>query len=193
MTLPAWLLDLSTQLKTQDNRITSDPIFLVQQKRRIYGLDPEYAEEYEFEWLHEDEGYGPDEYVQLALEAWREAGGQEDMPYRRLAYLDTWEFVQCFFTNQAAQDYIQINKHRLNEPRVYVDSGYRNHEWIQLRRFLSSISDKTCATCGSSFVDKRGTFCTKTSWQDESRITHDDVPEDGYCHRWSFKKPQLVK
>ena len=28
--------------------------------------------------------------------------------------------------------------HRLNEPRIYVESGYRNDEWRDVRAYLSN-------------------------------------------------------
>jgi hypothetical protein len=189
MTIPTWLLDLSKQLKTQDNRSTGNPIFLVQQRRRLYGFDSDYTGD--LVWLHDDECVEPDEYMQLALEAAYEATGEAQEGYRRTAYVDTWEFVQCFFTNQAAEEYIRMNKHRMNEPRVYVDSGYRNLEWIALRGYLMSLTDgpeHICANCDSFSRDRHGTFCRKCSWQNKSGVSDDSVPEDGQgtCHHWSL-------
>jgi hypothetical protein len=36
---------IAHELKTQDNRITACPIFAVQEKKRIYGMDPDYSDE----------------------------------------------------------------------------------------------------------------------------------------------------
>jgi hypothetical protein len=54
----------------------------------------------------------------------------------RTGYVDNWEFVAAFFTNDAAVTFIESNKHRLSFPRVYVASGYRNYEWQAVRKSL---------------------------------------------------------
>jgi hypothetical protein len=56
--------------------------------------------------------------------------------YHRTGYVDQWEFVQPFFTEAAAEAYITANSHRMNETRIYVDSGYRNYEWQAMRAML---------------------------------------------------------
>jgi hypothetical protein len=56
--------------------------------------------------------------------------------YHRTGYVDPWEFVQPFVTEAAAEAYIAANSHRMNETRIYVDSGYRNYEWQAMRAML---------------------------------------------------------
>ena len=41
---------LVNNLKTQNNRITQDPLFCVEQKRRIWGIDPDYHDG-NYEWV----------------------------------------------------------------------------------------------------------------------------------------------
>ena len=190
MTPPAWLLELSKQLKTQDNRSTGAPIFLVQQKRRLYGFDSDYTGD--LIWLHDDECVEPDEYMQLTLDAYHDATGEELEGYRRTAYVDTWEFVQCFFTNQSAEDFIRVNKHRLEDPIIYVDSGYRNLEWIALRGYLMSLTDgpeQICKNCEFLRQDRHGIFCHKCHWEDENGICSENIPEDGHCHHFQERTP----
>ena len=38
----AWLVETGARIRDQDNRSTSSPVFMVQQDRRIYGVDPAY-------------------------------------------------------------------------------------------------------------------------------------------------------
>ena len=83
------LPEISERLKTQDNRITSSPIFVVEQSRR-FGV---------------------------------------------------FEFVQACFTEAAAQQYIDENKHNLKKPRIYVYSGDRNREWQAVRKHLMEFQD----------------------------------------------------
>lgn len=105
-------------LRTQDNRITNAPIFVVQQKRRIYGISREYTDD--FEVITGDYG-----------------------PTRRVGYLDTWEFVTACFTEQGCKDYIALNGHNLKEPRIYAEGSFRNHEWRAVRDYLMSVEADT--------------------------------------------------
>jgi len=59
---------------------------------------------------------------------------QED--WTRTGFRWRWEFVQAFFTRQAAEEYLQSQAHNLGEARVYVESAYRNREWQRLRELL---------------------------------------------------------
>jgi hypothetical protein len=47
-----------------------------------------------------------------------------------------YEFVQGFYTRRAANRYLEANKHNLCDPRIYVDSLYRNKEMIAIRKVL---------------------------------------------------------
>jgi hypothetical protein len=129
------LAAIGEALATQDNRLTGNPIFVVQRSRRTYGFDTNYTEDC-IAWLGDDhiETKGA-EYE--ALEAkWEETGDEPD-GYTRTAYVDTWEYVMPFFTERAAQRYIDENGHNhggKEQLRIYVESGYRNHEWEAIRR-----------------------------------------------------------
>lgn len=116
-----WLDMTKHELLTQDNRITSHPIFLVQQRYRIYGIGPDYTED--FVWINSDGN-------ELSVVD----PGSDDVT--KVGIRDIWEFVSCFFTNKAAVEFIEANRHRLTEPRIYVHSGYRNYEWQRVRALL---------------------------------------------------------
>lgn len=105
------LREMGERLRTQDNLATAHPIFLVEQQRRIYGVDSDHTDD--FEWL-EGESVG---------------------------YTMIWEFVTCCFSQVAAQSYIDANRHNLKEPRIYVASAYRNPEWIAVRKRLMDGDD----------------------------------------------------
>lgn len=131
---------ISHNLHTQDNRITETPIFVVQQKRRIYGFEEGYT--YDSVWVDQDGECADDKAAEL--EAADIAGefprNEDDEDYRRVWYRDEWVFVQPFFTEQGAKDYIAINGHNLREPRIYVESGYRNEEWRIVREHLMAFT-----------------------------------------------------
>ena len=130
------LVAIGERLRTQDNRITALPIFVVQQKRRTYGFDTDYCEDDNgIAWLFDHEEATGDERVNL--EADYQNDGTEPEGWTRTAFLDTWEYVMPFLTEAAAQRYIDENKHNLKEPRIYAESGYRNGEWKAIREFLA--------------------------------------------------------
>jgi hypothetical protein len=137
MTLDEWLAETRKNITTQDNACTAHPMFTVQQKRRLYGFDPEYGNDDSAVWLYDDECVEPDEYKQCALDAYEYATNETPKGYRRVHYMDTWEFVTACFTEAGCKDYIKANGHNLHEPRIFVESGHRNLEWQRCRAMLA--------------------------------------------------------
>lgn len=127
--------EIGALIAAEDNRATSDPIFVVQQRRRVYGMDPQWieagAEGQGIEWIHDDEPDArADAETAARLEAAYDSDGEDNREgYRRVAFLDHWEWVQPFFTEAGANAYLAANRHNLKDPRVYVASAYRNREW----------------------------------------------------------------
>lgn len=131
-------------MRTQDNRITADPIFMVRQRKRIYGMDQDYAGD-DYVWS-DKEANELIVYSDEELDAWIEkentVGFQDEKckwsrdDFEKIFYVDVWEDVQPFFTEVAANQYIVANRHNLTDPHVYVKCAYRNWEWQLLREFL---------------------------------------------------------
>lgn len=142
--------EIGRLLLTQDNRATSHPIFMVQRYDRIWS-DSDYAEKYmwmthdydgeadaetsaQLDTLERDKfhGFGPDDEDDATDD---ESVFLKD--WRKVYYTETWLSVQPFFTERAAEAYITSNGHNLKKygqrARIYVESGYRNEEWIALR------------------------------------------------------------
>lgn len=137
------LAEVARRMAGQDNLATAHPVFCVQQRRRIYGLDPEYADT--FAWLTEDGDAeaSPEEAAALTAAYLDPLHVEVEEPsgYHRVAYLDQWVFVQAFLSQQGADRYIEENRHNLTDPRVYVESAYRNDEWQAVRRALLAVGD----------------------------------------------------
>lgn len=125
------LEEIGRLIRSQDNRATAQPVFCVQQRKRIYGIDSNYTET--FTWLHEGEEV--DASTAQQLERCRPRP-EKTAAFTRVGYVDVWEFVTASFTLKGCEDYLAVNGHNLKEPRIYVASGYRNAEWIALREFL---------------------------------------------------------
>ena len=132
------LAALREELRTQDNACTAEPMFVVYQIKRIFGLDPDYTEE--TTWMHSD-GEEADPEIIAALEALDDAGlppVHDGTRYERVGYADTDVFVTVCLTRKGAEAFIARMKHRLNKPHIDVDSFYRNEEMIALRNHLMS-------------------------------------------------------
>lgn len=121
---------LRADMRSQDNHATKNPVFVVQRRERTYGMDSAYSDEYtyldeegrEIEWSPET---GPPKDPLLP-----------DCEAGRVYYKDHWVAVAAFFTEAAAERYIEDNKHDLCDPmrpgsgaRVFVESAHRNPEW----------------------------------------------------------------
>jgi hypothetical protein len=146
------LPQIGERLRTQDNRITAHPIFEVQERKRVYGIDTDYDPQ--IAWLYSDESIEVDPALaKLAEEFFEEHGSEpeyeqgEDGEWhlmegdsdtlRRVGYHEHWEYVQPFFTEAGAQRYIEENGHNhRGELRIYAGSAFRNHEWQAIRKHL---------------------------------------------------------
>ena len=99
------LKEISDRMKDQDNRMTADPIFLVQQRKHIFGMDLDYVDDVAWIFDSEYEYYYGDTNPEF-LEALVYYGENYEMPenWTRTGYIDIWEFVQPFFSLKAAED-----------------------------------------------------------------------------------------
>ena len=123
----AKLRPIAERLRTQDGRATADPMFAVQEERKEYGYDSDYAED--SVWVaYDDAG----EYSEVA------AG---TLGARQVYYKEVWHTVTVAFTEAACAAYIRQNKHNLGETRIYAHSLYRNYEMIDIRAWLMSLAE----------------------------------------------------
>ena len=128
---------IAENLRTQDNRITANPIFVVQQKVRRpvpegYSCDGQWYDTRRGEAVTDIR-----EEIHLSILA--SQGELDGDRYRWVCYVDDYVFVQPFFTEKGAEHYIKINGHNLRQPRIYVESGYRNSEWEEVREHLMGV------------------------------------------------------
>ncbi|EOT3441163.1 ead/Ea22-like family protein, partial [Escherichia coli] len=121
---------IGENIRTQDNRITSDPMFCVYQKREIV-VDADYDYD-RIVWVDED-GNEANKRQSRRLELLHENFREPPEKWRRVAVKDIDEFVTCCFTEQGCKDYLAVNGHNLRLPFIYVKSGFRNAEYIGIR------------------------------------------------------------
>ncbi len=132
---------LGAAIKSQDNRATDAPIFIVQQKRS-YVTEDDYNQ-CRYEWHETESGdhCGPSDDEELEqMEKFFRDEGHEPKGWRRLAMMDVWEFVTACFTEQGCKDFIAINGHNLKEPRIYAEGSYRNEEFRSIRKALIDLA-----------------------------------------------------
>ncbi|HBB7174864.1 TPA: ead/Ea22-like family protein [Escherichia coli] len=130
---------IGENIRTQDNRITSDPMFCVYQKREIV-VDDDYDYD-RIVWVDED-GNEANKRQSRRLELLHENFREPPEKWRRVAVKDIDEFVTCCFTEQGCKDYLAVNGHNLRLPFIYVKSGFRNAEYIGIRNWLAGIRIK---------------------------------------------------
>jgi len=162
---------MASRILTQDNRITADPIFVVQRRIRTYGMEDGYSDNYTFldrddytpVYFGEDEYYCPEcggipeeseepEPVKLTREEFDDetcslCEGYLDLDQLgvvKVSYKDHWEHHMPFFTEVGAEDYLKINGHNLGKTRIYVKSAFRNAEWNTMRSMLIEMADGAC-------------------------------------------------
>lgn len=124
-------------------RITSHPIFYVQQKYHV-GVVGEEAHEYSPDGPYGDgeikrefwdsanvESYETLDDLRGSCDEWdefKDSIDDVDEVHSLYIYVD----VCAHLTEEAANLYIEQNRHNLREPRTYVKSAYRCHELIGL-------------------------------------------------------------
>ncbi|OAT18001.1 hypothetical protein M977_03789 [Buttiauxella gaviniae ATCC 51604] len=134
--LPDEFARIAENLRTQDNRVTSDPMFCVFQKREIVT-----DEDYDYDrivWIDED-GNEATTHQRRRLELLHENSREAPEKWRRIAVKEINDFVTCCFTEQGCKDYLACNGHNLRLPFIYVKSGFRNAEYQTMRNWLMAV------------------------------------------------------
>lgn len=131
--LPDEFATIGENLRTQDNRITSDPMFCVFQKREVVA-DEDYDHD-RIVWVDED-GKEATELQATRLELLHDNCREAPATWRRIAVKEIDDFVTCCFTEQGCKDYLACNGHNLRLPFIYVKSGFRNSEYQTVRNWL---------------------------------------------------------
>lgn len=137
---------LRTELRTQDNAYTAEPMFVVFQEERIYGVSQDYQTN-GYTWVGADDSSvtADDDEAKVLDKLLHEdrelsIGG---VTFDRVWYRIVPRFVTLCFTRKGAEDYIARNGHNLTKPYIYVESMYRNEEMLALRCHLM---EPPCAT-----------------------------------------------
>lgn len=131
------LVAVGEAVATQDNLATDQPMFVVQQRLRIYGISSDYADG--FDWLNEEGDVLSAEAAADRLVGVDGESCRDGWP-RKVYYKDIWEHVTTCFTRRGCEAFLAINGHNLRSPRIYVEGSYRNLEWQLVRKIILAIA-----------------------------------------------------
>lgn len=132
--LPAELYTIGELIRTQDNRITDQPMFVVFQKREIIGSDEHSPSRICWVW----DGEEVSDLRAKRLEALYQ-DGRDTRGYDRYAMQEVDEFVTACFTEHACKDFLRQNGHNLRQPYIYACGSFRNNEYQLVRNWLAGI------------------------------------------------------
>lgn len=128
--MSANLSAIGERLRTQDNRITQNPMFCVQILRREVGYDSSYAANYC--WVD----------IEAEETVYEEPSDSDDDRWEKFGYVDRWETVMVAFTEGGCNEYLALDGHNCRsrahngEVRIYVESFNRCPEMIAIREML---------------------------------------------------------
>ncbi|WP_323115301.1 ead/Ea22-like family protein [Klebsiella variicola] len=128
------LYTIGDLIRTQDNRITDQPMFVVFQKREIIGSDEHSPSRICWVW----DGEEVSELRAKRLEALYQ-DGRDTRGYDRYAMQEVDEFVTACFTEHGCKDYLRQNGHNLRLPYIYACGSFRNNEYQLVRNWLAGI------------------------------------------------------
>lgn len=132
--LPPELSTIGELIRTQDNRITDQPMFVVFQKREIIGSDEHSPSRICWVW----DGEEVSELRAKRLEALYQ-DGRDTRGYDRYAMQEVGEFVTACFTEHGCKDFLRQNGHNLRQPYIYACGSFRNNEYQLVRNWLAGI------------------------------------------------------
>ena len=132
--LPPELSTIGELIRTQDNRITDQPMFVVFQKREIIGSDEHSPSRICWVW----DGEEVSELRAKRLEALYQ-DGRDIRGYDRYAMQEVDEFVTACFTEHGCKDFLRQNGHNLRQPYIYACGSFRNNEYQLVRNWLAGI------------------------------------------------------
>lgn len=121
-------------IRTQDNRITDQPMFIVQENERIYGMDSDYSDNYE--WFDDVACCVISDQDEIRETERLHESDELNDAIRKVYYKDHWVFVTACFTEQGCKDYLKTNGHNHGQTRIYGWGTRRNAEFQAVRNHL---------------------------------------------------------
>jgi hypothetical protein len=154
-----FLMNLSKEVKTQDNRATRMPYFYQVQEDKEVAVPDGCGNEV---WVMDGEiCLRTEQDIKEAVFEWRDwdlDDLNDDKEYEKLSSSDIDEILRnnyskvsvntkhkysnSFLTEKACREHIRANRHNLDNPKTYLDHAYRNAEMDMLFKFLDELTLK---------------------------------------------------
>ncbi len=156
--------EISHNLCTQDNRITVDPIFVVEEEKFIYGVDPDFSSD-GYVWVNQDSLYGDkieateeeaallEEYVEDPDKFWNNHPQNDNgcmlldsddefdpTEWEMVYYIKQWVFVTACLTEAGCLEFINRDKHNHGNMRIFAYGSYKNNEWHEVRKHFMEMN-----------------------------------------------------
>lgn len=125
---------IGERITTQDNRITDQPIFVVEKSVTVI-TDPDYGYDVEV-WVNQDDYNEEASETKARRLDILNSNFRWFRSWRKFYLKETWEFVTACFTEQGCKDYLKADGHNLGKTRIYAYGSYRNEEYQAVRNFL---------------------------------------------------------
>lgn len=137
------LIETSRLMRSQSNRHTQFPLFIIQNKNKVYEEDGD-----EIEWLSDDwEELEEDDVCESCREdgihAMRRCADCKHPDRTPRLYSWKWQMddrAGVFFTEKACHDHLESNNYHYNNPRSYVISAWRNPEMIATMQMILKLT-----------------------------------------------------
>lgn len=127
---------IAERLRTQDNRLTEHPLYVVYDNMTIFGVDFDHADR--FVWVDDEYREADSETLEdiAQIEGYENEVTLSGASYRRIGIRDERRFVTACLTMEAAKRFIEDNQRHLRNPFVYAESLSNNPEMIAVRKHL---------------------------------------------------------
>lgn len=135
---------IGERITTQDNRITDQPIFVVEKSVTVI-TDPDYGYDVEVWVNHDDYNEEASETKARRLDILN-SNFRWFRNWRKFYLKETWEFVTACFTEQGCKDYLKADGHNLGKTRIYAYGSYRNEEYQTVRNHLAGLASAEICT-----------------------------------------------
>ena len=131
------LCEIADQIRRQNNGETGGPIFFVQKRKWIYGVDPDYHENAVPFWADRDGDEVTEDMCKALSELWGRTANEPD-GFTRAYKTYIWYNLQPYFSRRAANAHIEDMG---DDYRLFIGSALLCHEWRTVRKFLMNFCD----------------------------------------------------
>jgi ABC-type ATPase with predicted acetyltransferase domain len=152
-----FLIELSSEINTQDNRATAMPYFFqIQTKEEVAvpedcGIEAWYCDGSKIETEKEiiqviyDYHEGDRKYTKKfikSMDSWEREEEMKAAGWQPVNYDYKDKYENAFLTAKACKEHIRLNHYHYNQPVDYLSHAFRNPELEKVYEFLCGLTNK---------------------------------------------------